>query len=41
MAGRRGKLEAVKNFIFLVSKIPVDAAAAMKLKVSCSLKEKL
>ena len=33
-------MEAVTDFIFLVSKITVDGAA-MKLKDACSLEEKL
>ena len=35
------KLEVVTDFIFLGSKITVDANAATKLKDSCSLLEKL
>ena len=36
-----GKVEAVRNFIFLYSKITVDVAAAMKLKDPWSLDGKL
>ena len=35
------KTETVTDFIFLGSKITADGAAAMKLKDSCSLEEKL
>ena len=35
------KMEIVKDFIFLGSKITVDSAAAMKLKDASSLEEKL
>ena len=42
MANRRGKLEAVTDFIFLSSKITVDSeTAAMKFKDRCSLEGKL
>ena len=41
MANRGGKVEAVTDLIFLGSKITVDVTAAMKLKDSCSLEEKL
>ena len=34
-------METVTDFIFLGSKITADGAAAMKLKDSCSLEEKL
>ena len=34
-------METVSDFIFLGSKITADGAAAMKLKDSCSLEEKL
>ena len=34
-------MEAMKDFIFLSSKITEMVAAAMKLKDTCSLKEKL
>ena len=34
-------VETVAGFIFLGSKITADGAAAMKLKDSCSLEEKL
>ena len=34
-------METVKDFIFLGSKITPMVTAAMKLKASCSLKEKL
>ena len=35
------KVEAVTDLIFLGSKITADVTAAMKLKDSCSLEEKL
>ena len=35
------KMEIVTDFIFLGSRITVDMTAAMKLKDSCSLEEKL
>ena len=35
------KVETMTNFIFLGSKISVTVTAAMKLKDTCSLKEKL
>ena len=35
------KMETVTDFIFLVSKITWTVTAAMKLKNSCSLEEKL
>ena len=34
-------METVTDFILLGSKITVDGAAAMKLKDTCSLEEKL
>ena len=34
-------VETVSDFIFLGSKIPAEVTAAMKLKVTCSLEEKL
>ena len=34
-------METVKNFIFLGSRITADGDAAMKLKATCSLEEKL
>ena len=40
MANRRGKVEAVTDFIFLGSKIQ-KMTAAMKLKVTCSLEGKV
>ena len=36
-----GKVEAVTDFIFLGSPITVTVTAAMKLKDTCSLEEKL
>ena len=41
MANRREKVEAVKDFIFLVSKITGMVTAAMKLKDACTLEGKL
>jgi len=41
MANRRGKLEAVKDFIFLVSKTMWTVNAAMRLKDVCSLNGEL
>jgi len=35
------KVELVRDFIFLGSKITADVTAAMKLKDVCSLEEKL
>ena len=35
------KVEAMADFIFLVSKITVEGDAEMKLKDACSLEEKL
>ena len=35
------KIETVTDFIFLGSKITADGTAAMKLKDTCSLEEKL
>ena len=35
------RMETVRNFIFLGSKITVDGPSAMKLKDDCSLEEKL
>ena len=37
----REKIKVVTDFIFLGSKINADVTAAMKLKDTCSLKEKL
>ena len=37
----REKVEAVTDFIFLGSKITADVTAAMRLKNTCFLKEKL
>ena len=37
----REKVEMVTDFIFLGSKITAEVTAAMKLKDSCSLEEKL
>ena len=37
----RGKVEAVTDFLFLGSKVTEDSTAAMKLKDTCSLQEKL
>ena len=37
----RGKMETVTDFIFLGSKIMQMVTAAMKLKDTCSLEEKL
>ena len=36
-----GKMETMRNFIFLGFRITVDGVAAMKLKDTCSLEEKL
>ena len=36
-----GKVETVSDFIFLGSKITREVTAAMKLKDTCSLEEKL
>ena len=36
-----GKVETVRDFIFLSSKITAMMTAAMKLKDACSLEEKL
>ena len=36
-----GKVETVTDFILLDSKITVDVTVAMKVKVACSLEEKL
>ena len=39
MANRWGKMETVKDFIFLGFKITVDSDVAMKLKDTCSWKK--
>ena len=39
MGKRKGKVEAVTDFLFLGSKITADVTAAVKLKVTASLQE--
>ena len=41
MENRKGTMETVTDFIFLGSKITADGDAAMKLKDTYSLEEKL
>ena len=41
MANKRGKVEAMTDFILLDSKITVEVTAAMKLKDACTLEGKL
>ena len=41
MANKRGKVEAMTDFILLNPKITVEVTAAMKLKDACTLEGKL
>ena len=41
MANRRGKVEAVTDFIFLGPKITVDGDCSHEIKSTCSLQGKL
>ena len=40
-ANRRGKVEAVADFIFLCSKMTVDGDCSLAIKDTCTMEEKL